>query len=219
MASLALTIAGNALGGPRWGRCRRPAWPHRQHLPDRPVRRPAGRSSLRAWASWSIQGSRGGRAEQLPDWARSPVVGNVIWSSDFITEKVEEEVGGKGGGEKVTTGYNVYVHLAVLVSHNEISSIKKIFADGQLLYDSSPDKAVSSSLISIAKDSNLEMDINSPAGGRTCPSSAPESTSASRASRTPPTTATSRWSRPRRPSAERVESDPGIRSELPRPGH
>lgn len=165
MASLALTIAGNALGGPVGAAVGGLLGSYIDNtflidqFVDRPKIKPPSVGEL------SIQGVEEGAPSSFPIGAASPVVGNVIWSSDFITEKVEEEVGGKGGGEKVTTGYNVYVHLAVLVSHNEISSIKKIFADGQLLYDSSPDKAVSSSLISIAKDSNLEMDINSPAGG------------------------------------------------------
>lgn len=61
------------------------------------------------------------------------VTGNLIWGTKF-TEHITEDTqgGGKGGGgQKVTTKtYSYSASFAILLCEGQISSIKKVFADG-----------------------------------------------------------------------------------------
>lgn len=60
------------------------------------------------------------------------IAGNVIWSTDLI--ETAEESGGKGGGPTVTT-YSYRVSLAVMLSGRELAALKRIFANGKVIYD------------------------------------------------------------------------------------
>lgn len=76
------------------------------------------------------------------------IAGTVIWISDLIEVKNQEEVegGGKGGGghsQSVTT-YSYFVDIAVALCEGEIQSVQEIWADGKLLYDADPDINISS---------------------------------------------------------------------------
>lgn len=64
------------------------------------------------------------------------LAGNVIWSSDMIESSHSESAGGKGGGPEVTT-YSYAVHCAVALCEGPIFGIRRIWADGKLIYDRS----------------------------------------------------------------------------------
>jgi len=66
---------------------------------------------------------------------RMKLGGNVIWATDFREEVTEEEQGGgKGGGPSVTTvTYRYYVSFAVALCEGPITGIGRIWADGDLM--------------------------------------------------------------------------------------
>lgn len=63
--------------------------------------------------------------------------GQVIWSSDLIETSHEEEAGGKGGPSQSVTTYTYSVNCAVGICEGEITGIRKIWANGDLIYDQS----------------------------------------------------------------------------------
>jgi len=63
--------------------------------------------------------------------------GQVIWSSDLIETSHEEEAGGKGGPSQSVTTYTYSVNCAVGVCEGEITGIRRIWANGDLIYDQS----------------------------------------------------------------------------------
>lgn len=69
----------------------------------------------------------------LPYGTNNRIGGNIIWSTDLV-EQAEESGGGKGGGPSVTT-YTYSVSLAVALSAREINALKRIWANGILIYD------------------------------------------------------------------------------------
>lgn len=81
--------------------------------------------------------------------------GAIIWLSDITEEEVEDESGGGkgggGGGGSQVVGYNYYVSLAILISRNPLTRVRKILAEGKLLYNDEPDVAITSSAIAASK--------------------------------------------------------------------
>ena len=66
---------------------------------------------------------------------RMKVGGNIIWATDFREEITEEKQGGgKGGGPSVTTvTYRYYVSFAVALCEGPITGIGRIWADGDAM--------------------------------------------------------------------------------------
>lgn len=165
MASLVLSIAGNVLGGPVGAAVGGLLGSYidanyiAPEFVDRPKIKPPQLGDL------SIQNVDEGAPANHAIGPETPIVGAVMWTSDFIVNELEDEVGGKGGGREVTTGYAVYVNVAVCVTHNELLAIKKIKAEGNLLYDDDPDQALTSSQLTFVKRSGTNIDIKSPVGG------------------------------------------------------
>lgn len=62
------------------------------------------------------------------------LAGNVIWASDLIESS--EEQGGKGGTPTTTT-FSYRISLAILLSGRDVANLKKIWANGKVIYDSS----------------------------------------------------------------------------------
>ena len=63
--------------------------------------------------------------------------GNVVWGKPIAEKKKKKKAGGKGGGGQTTTTYSYTVDFAVSLCEGPISSIRKIWADGKLIYDMS----------------------------------------------------------------------------------
>lgn len=95
--------------------------------------------------------------------------GTIRWVSDIIEETETEEVGGKGGGGARIRKKVYYAHLAIAITkHSQINHVKKIFAEGKLLWDILPDISYASSLLSVTttgSGTKTRMIINSPTGG------------------------------------------------------
>ncbi|MBI1274218.1 MAG: hypothetical protein GC131_09085 [Alphaproteobacteria bacterium] len=86
-----------------------------------------------------VQDSRYGAGIPLA-WGRVRVAGNVIWSSDLIEARHEEQSGGGKGGfgasSSVTTvRYSYSVNCAVAVCAGPVQEITAVWADGKLVYD------------------------------------------------------------------------------------
>jgi hypothetical protein len=73
-------------------------------------------------------------------WGVTRTSGNVIWSSGLKEVKTEETTtsGGKGGGgghSQTTTTYTYFASFALSLGRGPATSIRKIWADGKLIYD------------------------------------------------------------------------------------
>ena len=65
------------------------------------------------------------------------IAGNIIWAEELREVPVESEAGGKGGPSQTQTTYTYYGTFAVSLCNNAISAIRRIWADGNLIYDAS----------------------------------------------------------------------------------
>jgi hypothetical protein len=65
------------------------------------------------------------------------VSGNIIWAAELKEVSSTEEVGGKGGGQDVTT-YSYYGNFAISLCEGPANAVRRIWADGNLIYDASP---------------------------------------------------------------------------------
>lgn len=63
--------------------------------------------------------------------------GQIMWSSDLIETEHEQDAGGKGGPSQSVTSYTYSVNCAVAICEGEISGIRKIWANGDLIFDQS----------------------------------------------------------------------------------
>lgn len=91
-----------------------------------------------------VQGPRIGdlRAQQSTYGAAIPIIygtyrvaGNVIWSTDLLETANTVTQGGKGGPSQTQTTYTYRVSMAVLIGEGPITGIRKIWADGRLIYN------------------------------------------------------------------------------------
>lgn len=65
-------------------------------------------------------------------FGRMRVSGQVIWASRFLESVHSQNVGGKGGGQKVRE-FSYSVSLAIALCEGEVSRIGRIWADGQAI--------------------------------------------------------------------------------------
>ena len=92
--------------------------------------------------------SGGGYGVGIPHvYGAARVNGNVIWSSSLIETVNTEEVGGKGGGGTEVTTYSYSVNVAVGVCEGPIDCIRRIWANGKLIYDVTGSVAVDDQVI------------------------------------------------------------------------
>lgn len=69
-------------------------------------------------------------------WGKSRLAGNIIWATDLIQRKRDDEVGGKGAPSQQVTTYSYFGCFAVAICAGPISEILKIWAEDVLIYDS-----------------------------------------------------------------------------------
>lgn len=65
------------------------------------------------------------------------VAGNIIWATPLEEVSKTKKQGGKGGGGQKTTTYSYFSTLAVAIAGREIASVKRIWANKKIIYDSS----------------------------------------------------------------------------------
>lgn len=72
-------------------------------------------------------------------WGVTRTSGNVIWSGGIKEVKKTEKVksGGKGGKKPTVTTYTYFCSFALCLGKGPASSVRKIWADGKLIYDGS----------------------------------------------------------------------------------
>ncbi|MBA3562903.1 MAG: hypothetical protein H0W33_02625, partial [Gammaproteobacteria bacterium] len=70
-----------------------------------------------------------------------PAVGNIIWQSDLREVVTSDEVGGKGGSEQSVETATYYQDFAIGLNDGAIVGIRRIWANGKLIYDVSPQAA------------------------------------------------------------------------------
>ena len=70
--------------------------------------------------------------------------GNITWVSDLRSEAVTSGGGGGKGGasQPETTGYVYYASIAVAICEGEVDRLLKIWADGDVIYDTTSEAAV-----------------------------------------------------------------------------
>lgn len=80
------------------------------------------------------------------------VGGTFIWCSDLIEEsKIERaDSGGKGPSAKIEQ-FKYYVSIAIALCENQISKVKKVWADGKLFYSEEPDWSITSDEITFTR--------------------------------------------------------------------
>lgn len=74
----------------------------------------------------------------LKGWGTFPAPGNVIWQSDMREVVTTEEVGGKGGGGQEVETVTYYQDFAIGICEGPIVGIRRIWANGKLIYDRGP---------------------------------------------------------------------------------
>ncbi len=79
--------------------------------------------------------SGSGYGSMIPEvYGRARVGSNIIWSTNLDENQRSEDVGGKGGGQEVTT-YSYHVSFAVAVCKGPIDHIEKIWAEDILIWN------------------------------------------------------------------------------------
>lgn len=87
-------------------------------------------------------------------YGRFRLAGNVIWSTDILERPTTTTVsqGGKGGGgasEQTQTTYSYDVNMAVAICEGIILGIRKIWANGKLIYNVGEDTDIETNLASL----------------------------------------------------------------------
>lgn len=81
-------------------------------------------------------------------WGNIRLAGNIIWMQNIREHALRKKVsggGGKGGGGSSSTTYVTYtytVSLAVSICRGPITGIRRIWADGEMIYDNSSNAGV-----------------------------------------------------------------------------
>jgi hypothetical protein len=76
-------------------------------------------------------------------WGSMRMAGNVIWAMDLIESSTTTSSGGKGmGGGQESTTYSYSANFAVAVCEGEITGVRKIWANGKLIYSIASDADV-----------------------------------------------------------------------------
>ena len=71
------------------------------------------------------------------------VAGNVLWSTPLIETVTTQSVGGKGGPSQNQTTYSYRVSMAILLGRGPLLSVRRIWANGRLIYDVSASASLS----------------------------------------------------------------------------
>jgi hypothetical protein len=101
------------------------------------------------------------------------VAGTTLWVSDLIEETIEVDAGGgKGGGGGTIKKKIYFCHIAVAVAIDDletpVASFGKVFADGKVLYNPTPNVSLAGSNLTVTvlgSGFKSRMKVLSPSGG------------------------------------------------------
>lgn len=82
-----------------------------------------------------LQTSSYGKALPLLFGPENRIAGTVIWTTGLIETKKKSKSGGKGAPSVQTTEYTYRASFAVAFSEGEIESVRRIWANGNVIYD------------------------------------------------------------------------------------
>src|SRR5690606_12024928 len=94
-----------------------------------------------------LQGPRLGEGQQTVSTVGQPIPwifgtqvvgGNIIWASPIREVATTQDVGGKGGPEQSQTTYTYYRSFAILLCEGPIGGVRRVWANGKILYDARP---------------------------------------------------------------------------------
>ena len=91
------------------------------------------------------------------------VAGNVIWSTPLLETVSSQSVGGKGGPSQTQTTYSYRVSMAILLGRGPMLAVRRIWANGKLIYDVS----ASASLSTVSASTRLAAGIEFYPGSET----------------------------------------------------
>lgn len=76
-------------------------------------------------------------------YGTSRVAGNVIWSTPLLETASSQSAGGKGGPSQTQTTYSYRVSMAILLGRGPMLAVRRIWANGKLIYDVSATASLS----------------------------------------------------------------------------
>jgi hypothetical protein len=93
-------------------------------------------------------------------WGTYRVAGNMIWAADIVETQHESTTGGGGkgggGGSVTTVSYTYAQSMAVAICEGEIAGIRKVWANGKLIYNVADDADIDTM---VASSDNLTMTV------------------------------------------------------------
>ena len=91
-------------------------------------------------------------------YGASRFAGNVIWSTDVVETSHTQDSGGKGGGPvTTTTTYTYSQSFAIALCEGEIAGIRKIWANGKLIYNVGADSDIETIIASHSKSASFRV--------------------------------------------------------------
>lgn len=138
MAQLSLSYLGNAIGGPLGGFVGNllGGWIDQRLFGRGGAQEGPRLDDLRVTASTY------GRPIPLSWGPENRIGGNIIWSSGLIETAKRRRVGGKGGPSTSITEYSYRVSLAIALSGRGIRRVRRIWANGEAIFDAGASTAM-----------------------------------------------------------------------------
>lgn len=101
-----------------------------------------------------VQSSSYGK--MLPiNFGTNRLAGNMIWSTPKIEHRKNNNTGGKGGPTQTSITYSYTASFAIALCEGEIQGIRKIWANGNLIFNAGDSASVTSILASNLNSSNI----------------------------------------------------------------
>ena len=148
MATALLTIAGGAISNsPFWSAVGAAAGAALGNYVDNTYIWPPEAPDIKRIEDVPFQSANEGSLINVCYGPESRIAGTVLWMSEIRARAKKKKTGGSGGGTKVTVGYIYSVDVAVAICEGEINNIKKIWAEGKIIYADQDDVDVLNSTV------------------------------------------------------------------------
>ena len=73
-------------------------------------------------------------------WGRARLPSNIVWATALVEAAATSSSGGKKGGAQITK-YDYYGSFACLILEGDVTRIRRIWADADVIYDDRPERA------------------------------------------------------------------------------